>query len=138
MSEVTIQTAAKEETLNIVNEVLLNMIDTVTTAKDFLVTEIPEVVIQLLLWHGVESFLVFFFGVLLVVANLFCIKVWKNIFNYCLEESEPHGSPLLLVPIVIVGLMSIPIFHTITNITWLKIWIAPKLYLLEYTADLVK
>ena len=84
------------------------------------------------------TFIGFFFGVLLVVANLFCIKVWKNIFNYCLEESEPHGSPLLLVPIVIVGLMSIPIFHTITNITWLKIWIAPKLYLLEYTADLVK
>ena len=30
------------------------------------------------------------------------------------------------------------IIGVVTNMTWLKIWLAPKLYLIEYAASLVK
>lgn len=35
-------------------------------------------------------------------------------------------------------LYSVIAFVILSDLTWLKIWLAPKLYLLEYAASLIK
>ncbi|STH40221.1 phage transmembrane protein [Escherichia coli] len=46
---------------------------------------------------------------------------------------------LLIMPLVgVLALWGIFIISAVTNMTWLKILLAPKLYLIEYAASLVK
>lgn len=118
-----------KETLN---EILQRMMATVDKGIDFLSAELPEVVMQLLLWHGVYS-LVWFslgLGVMGICARLF-YKLWGNPNDW---DDEGHTILMGFLGIfsIIGGIVAI------CNLTWLKILIAPKLYLLEYAASLVK
>lgn len=47
-------------------------------------------------------------------------------------------SPLVIIFGFGAGLYAITVFGLIANLTWLKIWLAPKLYLIEYAASLMK
>lgn len=45
----------------------------------------------------------------------------------------------LILPLAGVLIMwGLFIIATVTNMVWLKIWLAPKLYLIEYAASLIK
>lgn len=109
--------------------ILHSTINAATVAKDFLMAEIPEVIRQLLVWHAVEA------GVLalcfLVPALLLVGAFWKN-REWCFEELGPLN---LFILFGVIGLSSGAV---VNGLTVLKIWIAPKLYLIEYAARLVK
>ncbi len=46
------------------------------TALDFLATEIPDVIQQLLVWHAIESFIWFFLGTLVLAIPWFVYWKW--------------------------------------------------------------
>jgi len=112
-----------------------------TKLVDFLYEQAPEVIAQLLLWHGVESFIMFTSCLLLVVIGAFVnIKLVNKYKNSCGENwSSDEGFWWLsiLTSAVIQFIVLITAFSN-TNLIWLKIWIAPKVYLLEYVANLTK
>ncbi|HIG9922861.1 TPA: hypothetical protein ACYDG9_004373 [Escherichia coli] len=70
--------------------------------------------------------------------------------GYSWERGNPKYRPtmvwdskgdinLLIMPLVgVLALWGVFIIGVVTNMTWLKIWLAPKLYLIEYAASLVK
>jgi hypothetical protein len=108
-------------------------------ASEFLVGEIPDVVYQLLLWHGVSSFIQFLIGVV-----LFTFIVWKWWFDGAMarlyqkeKEETGDGFGTMLFGNSCIGVALIPPLALI-NTEWLQIWIAPKVWLLEYAAQLVK
>jgi hypothetical protein len=101
-------------------------------ASGFLQAEIPDAVRQLLWWHGIQDFICFCIGVVLSVAwglgLRLAIKNWDEVAHNDGECGVVMGA-LVTLPIPL--LLMFPL-------TWLKIWIAPKVWLLDYATSLVK
>ena len=106
------------------------------TAGGFVAEEAPIVVEQLLAWNFTVSLLLFLAGAIVVLAMAILIK-WINKCSkgdkYSYEWLDADGCEIFLLLPFIGGVALIG-----CNLTWLKIAIAPKLYLLEYAADLIK
>lgn len=144
------------------------------SAKDFLVSELPEYVEQLLMWHAVHSFIWFVVGVAAVIFALFLPGVVKARYRKRIAERKKEAKEALerkeswcfygstfkttssrydrivnaddeldredLAPVymatVVIGLLGVVAVGC--NQTWLKIWIAPKVWLVEYAASLIR
>lgn len=102
----------------------------------FLQTELPDVIQQLLLWKACASAI----SMLGFLAVLFAIyKVNALQLRWWFKDGEDRdfidhpqlianlGQALWIVPLT--GLWSLD---------WLQIWLAPKIYLIEYAASLAK
>ena len=122
-------------------------------AAAFLAAEIPDVIQQLLVWHAIESLIWFFLGVLLLAAPWFVYCRWGGRG----EPAEPAHSGEAryrgtlthscygrvnedaLFAFILVGTTATIIGVTLTMVSldWIKILVAPKLYLFEYARVLV-
>jgi len=114
-----------DQAKEIITQMLQRVLDGVDTAADFAAQEVPIVVEQLLMWHMVES-------MLWCVAALAVLFVWvlitmKSYYGENAWLKTPCGT-------IILGIF----FLILIDLDWLKIWIAPKLYLLEYGSALIK
>lgn len=122
------------------------------TALDFLATEIPDVVQQLLIWHAIESFIWFFLGTLVLAAPWFVYWRWggrgeptePKYGEMRYKETLTHGyygqvrEEALAFFALLSGIVTfLGLALTLSNLDWLKILVAPKLYLLEYARVLV-
>lgn len=116
-------------------------------AKDFLVAQLPDVIRQLLLWKFFEKLIpmVFFFAAFLFMSQRVSALIKRGDFqpvphpgsNY---QSDPkNGYPLMIWGIAkcVLTLALLLAFLFTMNLTWLQIWIAPKVYLIEYAKSLV-
>ncbi len=119
----------------------LNAIDKGTT---FLSNQIPEVIQQLLLWKAIASFIEFSSGIF-IIGGIFAwliyqYKYWKTTVKTTGGEkkirllSETGAFSLLHIFLIF------PLLYgsSCINLIWLQIWIAPKLYLIEYAKDFIK
>lgn len=126
-------------------ESLSQILDTTLNGVDFLKSELPDVIHQLLMWKMAESLVMCVFGLLMFVFG--GLYLWKNIgrgvetdkgFKRTMTHDEDgdltEWFPLAAVPVLVV----IITVCTPLNITWLQIWLAPKVYLIEYAAQLTK
>jgi hypothetical protein len=111
---------------NAVVEIINKAIQGIDSTTDFLLSEIPEVIQQLLMWNFAKSLIVcVLFFVLSIVAGRFLFLSIK-------EGDEPE--PVLCMFSAFTGFVIVTFF----NHSWLMIWIAPKVWLIEYAANLVK
>ena len=123
---------------------VINGLDETTS---FLNAQIPDYIQQLLLWYGVKSFITSLVGVILLVS--WSIILWKfsgrgdpieNSYRY--KWTLTHDDDGDISPIsMITGFITFTIVMTgisIINLDWLQIWIAPKVWLVEYAQSLVK
>ena len=131
---------------NTLEQALIKSIDgiqkTGTELVEALYQQAPEVVEQLLLWHGVESLITFIIAfVVMVGVPLAYYKAAKSFFIKQEVQKWRDQFPFWLISGVsgaAVSIFTIAFTTNTMNIKWLKIWLAPKVYLLEYLADLVK
>lgn len=126
-----------ENLQNALVEILNKAISGIDTSVAFMQAELPDVIHELLLWYGVKGLIMCLAGVILLVAmikvDMFAFKKMSNsgdleafevvIFYGCM------GSIARLAYLIPFGMM---------NLEWLQIWIAPKIWLMEYAAELVK
>lgn len=150
-------------------EILERTLNGVDAATQFSKEQIPDVVEQLLLWHGIESFMFFMIGVAIVV--LVSVTIKKLLSNLCPAISKKEarqayergekwtryregsgvtsrqydkivdgedGYIKIMTTITALLPLFIGLLITLSNLGWLQIIVAPKLYLLEYAAELVK
>lgn len=124
-------------------KVLADIITRVTSGADAAIQfgkeQIPEVLKQLLIWNFTFSFLIWFSATAIIVGYIIWMltkfKWWFK--NQRTTTTEQDAAVTVLT--VIWGFISfIMIFVFWCNLDWLKIWVAPKLYLLEYAASLIK
>jgi len=119
----------KEQLQTALLTILNGTISAASAAKDFLLAEVPDVLRQLLVWKAAEAGVIAL--VLVAVLALIIVIWWKN-REWCLEEL----GPLNLFPwSIAVGLLSAAICNLLTVV---QITLAPKIYLIEYAASLVK
>lgn len=124
-------------------KVLADIITRVTSGADAAIQfgkeQIPEVLKQLLIWNFTFSFLIWFSATAIIVGYIIWMltkfRWWfKNQRNTTTEQDAA-----VTILTVIWGIITfIMIFVFWCNLDWLKIWVAPKLYLLEYAASLIK
>ena len=124
-------------------KVLADIITRVTSGADAAIQfgkeQIPEILKQLLIWNFTFSFLIWFSATAIIVGYIIWMltkfKWWFK--NQRTTTTEQDAAVTVLT--VIWGFISfIMIFVFWCNLDWLKIWVAPKLYLLEYAASLIK
>jgi len=102
--------------------------------------QLPDVVQQLLMWHmalgAVKAVAAVIFAVLLVLVDFWLFTHTRRIAK---EEDS------LEISVLGWGLMGcfarVPAWAFLVlgmwNLTWLQIWIAPKIFLIEYAARMV-
>lgn len=125
-----------EQANKILVELLQKAGSGIDAAVSFSQAQIPDVVHQLLVWNFAVSIIFSLLGAVLFVAVQY--GVWRAI-KYLRKEWA--GDDLIdhpeLIPMAM--LWSLTLFPLAwINLDWLKIWLAPKLYLIEYAASLVK
>ena len=130
-----------EQLQNALSGLLTKTMEGVETASTFLVAELPDVVYQLLLWYGVRSIVE---TVLAISCVLFYIKLEKKLYPFIKGKCDKSYDSDFAFYFGYLGMGSIPraillaVAYKHMSLDWLQIWIAPKIWLLEYSATLIK
>jgi hypothetical protein len=127
------------------SQILEQTVSGVQAGVTLLSAELPDVIHQLLMWKMIESLIWCVVGILFTVGSIRWIsknsgkgkeegRNYKATLTHDERGDIAPWSPILIVPLVII--VAIACFTI--NITWLQILIAPKVYLIEYAASLIK
>ncbi|MDG0556583.1 hypothetical protein [Klebsiella quasipneumoniae] len=143
------------------NKILVELLQKASNGIDAAVTfsqaQIPDVIHQLLVWNFTKSLAL---TLLMVLTIPFVVKFamamlrrqQDGVFDnegYSWDRGKPKFKPTLiwqkdgdLSPLTIIfgfaiGLYVAILLGVVADMTWLKIWLAPKLYLIEYATSLV-
>ena len=145
-----------EELQKALGELLSKANNGIDAASGFLVSELPDVIQQLLMWHGVRGFVLFIIGVIGLASiykqSMYLIsKVpekpaekggvenWAySIIRFNCGDSISSKAALdfFIIGSVVFIIVESAIYIAMLNLKWLQIWIAPKVWLLEYAAKL--
>lgn len=102
----------------------------VEAGVNFLSEQMPDVIHQLLMWKLTES-------LFLVVSSIIVVVLWI----YGLKKAKEHNSwDSWGIPVVMIGgtaSIGACIMFFIYSLKSLQIWLAPKIYLIEYAANLL-
>lgn len=105
------------------------------SGADFMAAQLPDVVQQLLLWHMALSATKAVAAVLLVIAlAVATVAGYKAAVAY--KGYSDQWFVLSIASIIgwfFGGVMVIGLW----NLTWLQIWLTPKIFLIEYAARMV-
>jgi len=129
----------------------------IDAAVSFSQAQIPDVVHQLLVWNFVHSLIAM--TIAIATVPLVIIIVRKQLCrsrdgmldddDCSWSKGKPRYAPTLVwdkrgelsMAIIPAGCVLVSWFlwvmSTLADLSWLKIWIAPKLYLIEYAATLM-
>lgn len=118
-------------------EIITKVTKGVDASVDFLSAEIPDVVHQLLMWYAVKGAVLCVIGVAVVVMWVIVeMKVVKHL------KAEQADHDVWFLGYIVLGSVArlVPFFSALTtiNLDWLQIWIAPKIWLIEYVSSLAK
>lgn len=130
---------------NALASILQRSITAVDAGVAFLSAEIPDVIQQLLMWHATQSLIFFLIGFAVVFFSLFILfyncgrgekleHYYKTTWTH--DKYGDFNNPLPYLGIGLIVLMFGIMMSS--NMAWLQIWIAPKIFLIEYAASLVK
>lgn len=131
-------------------QILDQAVSGVQAGVSLLSAELPEVIHQLLLWKMIESLVMCIVGITVASATTYIFIKYSGVGTK-LNESDlrwrthkatlTHGTDGDIAPWIPVTITVSVIVYLgcalLINIDWLKIWIAPKVYLIEYAASLV-
>jgi hypothetical protein len=103
---------------------------------DWLYAQAPEVVEQLLVWHFAESLIVFVICFFFIAIYPFVLyKIARSLYvKFDVSKMRDEFNfwyPTVMISVLTIALSQICSWQTV-NLAWLKIWLAPKVYLLEY------
>lgn len=131
------------ELANALQILIQKSIVTFEKTGDFLSEEIPQVIQQLLLWNFTLHLILCIFGISLLVGWIFLEqKAWK----YTKEQEKTlrnyDAGAATFTYLAVGSFFRIPfalfLYYELLNLTWLKILIAPKYYLVEQAMHLFK
>ena len=125
-------------------QALQAIIQTALEVKDFVIEQAPDVIRQLIsfeFWTSISAQAMTVLGFLVAMIFGMCFlkyRWWSDGTTYSGKRDE---SPSLVIGWVatIVGICgAIGSICATPSLVWFKIWIAPKVFLIEYAASLVK
>ncbi|MBS3892294.1 hypothetical protein [Serratia marcescens] len=122
---------------NNANDILISLINRAASgidqAVDFSKAQLPDVIHQLMLWKAVSYSLSICTYLLLLAACAFLIR--KGVVLLQRDSNSGPGFALMLVPSVFA--VFIFIFLCVRVGYAIQLWLAPKVWLIEYAAELM-
>jgi hypothetical protein len=131
-----------EQTENLINQALAGAIENAVQAKDFVLSEAPEVLEQLILFKTVEHCFFCVFGIALVATFFFLIKPFIKACND-VDDAPYDKEGLFILKSILYGVFGIIsiiiglILFSNNLVPAMKVIFAPKIYLIEYAAQLM-
>lgn len=123
-----------EELQQALAEMITSSVAVAGDALAFTKEQLPEVVQQLLVWKMTLSIVWFSIGLLFLIASV--VLLYKsNLMDSNIEYDDDINVGVAAISSVLV---CIGIPSVVCNLAWLQIWLAPKVYLIEYAANLVR
>lgn len=125
--------AALEKTGNLVDK-----------SVDLVMEQAPILIQEVLHWYFAYNLILFIIGIALLGFQFYVIRKTHLYLKAEGEKPASYGGTrgydeFMWAPIgLILVIYNLIVFASCINLTWLKIWIAPRLWLIEYTAELVK
>lgn len=121
----------------------------IDASVNFMQAEIPEVIEQLLAWHAVKSVIFFFVFLSIAIIFPFLGIMVRSASVRALEEGDNWtkydgcgGITSILydftVRVWFSSVVVTPLFvvFSANSLDWLQIWIAPKVWLIEYASKI--
>ena len=121
---------------NAVSLLITKAVSGADTAVSFLTAEIPEVIKQVLIWEALWNLLL---GIIVLsIAVLFAIATVKAVKKE-IELGRSGDGGYFFLAVLTGGAGSATFFISVVYLKIpLMIWLAPKVFLIRYAADLVK
>ncbi len=123
-----------ENLQNALTEILNKATSGIDTSVEFMQAELPDVITQLLTWYAVYN------GALTLLALLIIAVIamgWVKLIK--INNQSEYGVDVEdFVIAVMVSTILFVVAIVLFNLEWLQILIAPKIWLIEYAATLVK
>lgn len=130
--------------------ILNKTIDGIDTGVAFMQSELPDVIEQLLMWYAVKGLVLVFIGFILTIPLLVFLKIlskkdiqsgdrdsfWVSYYNYSSNQLG-MGASFTLAALCLPTGIGVTMFF-VNLMTPIQIWIAPKIWLIEYAASLAK
>lgn len=127
-------------------DLIIKGTETAEKAGDFLLAEIPDVAQQALLYYGIYYFVKFVAWLALVGITVW---IWRlglrnkeGGYGFLRHQTGTDKGRLdedIITPVIgATIILHVAPMLLLMNLTWLKIWIAPKLWLIEYAGSLVR
>ena len=109
------------------------------SGADFMAAQLPDVVQQLLMWHmalsAAKAVGAVVFAAVLIAADIYAFKKFHS------YRKETHDTAAIPIGWGLAGcIVRVPAWVaavSLWNLTWLQIWVAPKIFLIEYAAKMV-
>jgi hypothetical protein len=122
-------------------QLLVNLIEAATKAGEFIKDQIPIVIKELLLFHTIAKGLAVFFGLLAFLLNVWLLMVIRNrAAKYVEEHPNKYDAAdkylWCIVPSIGMAISTIVFFVNLYR--FLEITLAPRVWLLEYAAQLMR
>lgn len=132
LSDVCIQTTkGVNMEKEVINGFVQQMSDILKNAEDFTVSQMPEVCKEILKYNFLEAVFYVTVGALILVLSYFVAKIIND-----QHKKDLHGDWQWMhfgtIGLIVVGIL----FLTINGLDIVKIELAPRLYLIEYFAQL--
>lgn len=106
-------------------------------AASFMIAQIPDVVSQLLTWYATKSAIMCSLAVIVMVAWFFAERCAIKTLRAGNADFEDWAIVYWLLG-SIARIMPVLFVVSYLNLDWLQIWLAPKIWLIEYAASLAK
>jgi len=111
------------------NDTLIGMIDDLAKTKDFVIEQAPDIIQQLLVYKFSVSLVCFILGLMLGVLAIY------SVFRFIAAKTDDGITRAYSVLGLFIGAFAGSGF-LLEGTAWFKIWLAPKLFLLEYAKEL--
>ena len=125
----------------IIAEFIKGAIGTIEKAGQFAIDELPGFIVEVLNWYFIYNLILFIIGIVIVIGVIF---VDYTLYRISKKYGEENADPFALwFGWAFMGMFAraaifVIIAQLFINLQWLKILIAPKLWLIEYAASLLK
>lgn len=139
-----------EQLESAVVKILERAISGIDSSVEFMQAELPDVIEQLLSWYMVKGIMTVAEGVFFVIPLIVLIRLYSKQdikgaqsdsfwVDYSSYSENKMGAGVAVSGIFLVIFAAMGVCHAFDGIREIfKIWIAPKIWLMEYAASLVK
>ena len=124
-----------EELQKVLADAIKKMGGAIEEGVDFAMSQAPDIIQQAMRWYAVTSGIRFALAVI-ALASLYPIN--RKLYQCAEKDSwvaEDYYLGMTFISLFVLAISSVVIA---ASLDWLKIWVAPKLWLIEYAASFVK
>jgi hypothetical protein len=127
----------KDELQKTLSEFIQRIVSGIDGTVNFMDAQLPDYITQLLVWYGVYNLILFILGLaMMAFVPYYLIKIMPIIAK---KEAEVSIDAAVTYVFSAIGSVLMSIFSACTmNVEWLKVYLAPKVWLVDYAAGLIK